>query len=570
VAPVALLPELQAGSGLLRERAPGRWSFAHLGFQQYLCAAAWLERRDVRRRWEMLVGEPWWRETLHLYAAEGDAASIVGACLAVAGVPALALAAECVADVPSLPGALARAVTERLDAEEESPEPARRRLAASARLDRRLRLLHRVDARRDIDLDYLTCAEYALFLEEMGARGRLYRPDHWPDHRADRTLGAFPPGSGRSPYLGVRPDDALAFCAWLSRRGYHYRLPGVEEASALPASRTSAASAIWCGDGGSCMRLGPSQVAAEEALAVLEAKVRFGMPPPEPMVPVRLLAVDVAAGREELARNLQWMVAACIRSVDEQGARGEQHGEGATVTVRELRRTPAPECADRAAALAWLRLVHHTLGSDRNDLTAAHYLALRRSPYLDYHLVLDAVLAVALAHDLPRFVERAALRQDVDADAEMTVALIRTLGHYGQRTRELVEQRAWAAAAQEVSHLLTRGVPAQDTHMNRVATLVAIRLVLHAGDPRGGAAIRAAWSYVAQLAAYAFEFTQRKSQGAESWWKGILPADQRLRRYVDWANGPLLDVYWWAELTMARIDGKLAAWEGIRVVREEP
>lgn len=90
------LSELQGSSGLLLERDPGRWGFAHLTFQEYLTAGHWLVEKNTQRDWAKLVETSWWHETLRLYAAQGDATPILRACLDKNSVAALTLAAEIV------------------------------------------------------------------------------------------------------------------------------------------------------------------------------------------------------------------------------------------------------------------------------------------------------------------------------------------------------------------------------------------------------------------------------------------------------------------------------------------
>jgi predicted NACHT family NTPase len=63
------LNDILMSSGLLLEREAGYWSFASLGFQEYLTAAHWLEERVIRRDWSGMINDSWWHETLLLYSA---------------------------------------------------------------------------------------------------------------------------------------------------------------------------------------------------------------------------------------------------------------------------------------------------------------------------------------------------------------------------------------------------------------------------------------------------------------------------------------------------------------------
>ena len=128
----------------------------------------------------------------------------------------------------------------------ESDEAESRRIATEAQLNYRLReSFQRIDTRREIDLNYLTCSEYQLFLDDMRAQDKFFQPDHWTDYQ-------FPKGKALEPVLGVRPKDAEAFCKWLTQRrsgsNERYRLPTTEEAYQylLPKEMI----ATWCRDVG--------------------------------------------------------------------------------------------------------------------------------------------------------------------------------------------------------------------------------------------------------------------------------------------------------------------------------
>lgn len=99
--------------------------------------------------------------------------------------------------------------------------------AANVLLKRRLDKLVPIDDKVEIDMDYITCAEYQLFIDEMKAQGKDVRPPHWIDDR-------FSEGDAKKPILGVRRSDAVAFCEWLTGKEkdleYVYRLPMFEEA----------------------------------------------------------------------------------------------------------------------------------------------------------------------------------------------------------------------------------------------------------------------------------------------------------------------------------------------------
>lgn len=239
----SFLPDIQARCGMLQERESDLWSFLHHTFQEYL-AALHLRETGVLLPLPELLAESWWHETLRLYAALGDATALVRACLDAGGLADLGLASDCLDEARTIEPAVRALAEERLIAALEAEDPARWRLAAEVQLATRLRGLQPMDDQREIDTGYVSCAEYQLFLEEMRAQGRFHQPDHWREVR-------FPPGQARAPVTGVRAADAEAFCVWLSQRlggGARIRLPTPEEVAAHPQEETRRAKevAAWC------------------------------------------------------------------------------------------------------------------------------------------------------------------------------------------------------------------------------------------------------------------------------------------------------------------------------------
>jgi hypothetical protein len=114
-------------------------------------------------------------------------------------------------------------VEEGLIANLESDNPKLFKLAAEVKLQRRLKNLHRIDETREIDVEFISCAEYQLFLDEKRAKKEFYQPDHWTDYH-------FAKGSAGKPIVGIRANAAVKFCKWLSeRKQVKYRLPQLEE-----------------------------------------------------------------------------------------------------------------------------------------------------------------------------------------------------------------------------------------------------------------------------------------------------------------------------------------------------
>jgi hypothetical protein len=222
------LKDLQDYSGVFLEKEAGTWSFSHLTFQEYLCAKHWHESGEAAAwtqiKWKSLIVDSWWYETLHLYAAQANATPQVNACLEMNTVDSLTLAADMGEEALELEQSARGILNARLEQDLESDEPDRFRLAAEVLLNRRLKKpFQSIDDTRSIDTDLITCAEYQLFIDHMRSQKEYHQPDHW-------TTFHFPKGQALEPIVGVRFEDAEAFCQWLTQRqGQTFRLPGKEE-----------------------------------------------------------------------------------------------------------------------------------------------------------------------------------------------------------------------------------------------------------------------------------------------------------------------------------------------------
>jgi len=103
-------------------------------------------------------------------------------------------------------------------------------------------MFKRIDDTTEIDTDFITCAEYQLFLDEMRRQGEYRQPDHWTAYTFFETT---PKLSATDPVLGVCAEDTKAFVNWLNKREKAtYRLPTPTEAKEFPANVKSVAT--WC------------------------------------------------------------------------------------------------------------------------------------------------------------------------------------------------------------------------------------------------------------------------------------------------------------------------------------
>jgi hypothetical protein len=216
-----------ARNGLLAEAPGGQYAFTHLTFQEYLAARHVRVTPGLVASLAENVGDPWWHETILLYAATADASPIVGACLARGTIVALTLAFDCEeASAEIDPELRQRLDAERRRAFEPGCPPEHRRLIAgvmAARLVRRTITTARgtLVCARPVPADL-----YWLFLRDTGA------PE--PDQPCL-------PQAGQAA-IGVWGAEARALVAWLNAitataTGIEIRLPSRDELGEEPVAR---------------------------------------------------------------------------------------------------------------------------------------------------------------------------------------------------------------------------------------------------------------------------------------------------------------------------------------------
>ncbi|HET9082496.1 MAG TPA: NACHT domain-containing protein [Trebonia sp.] len=228
-------------NGLLVETAEGKYAFTHLTFQEYLAARHVSATPDLVKSLADHVSDPWWHETVLLYAAAADASPIVRACLDNGTIPALTLAFDCDDASAEIDPELRR----RLDRE-------RRRAYEPDCLAEHRRLIAGVQAARLVRQTLSTAAGTRICARPVPAD--LY----WlflADTRAPQPDSPCAPDEGL-PATGVWGTEARAFVKWLNSitaipTGIEVRLPRHDElqeeaiastlAGQLPASVTS----VW-------------------------------------------------------------------------------------------------------------------------------------------------------------------------------------------------------------------------------------------------------------------------------------------------------------------------------------
>ena len=237
--------------------ARGRYAFTHLTFQEYLAARHVSANPDLVKSLADNVDDPWWHETILLYAATADASPIVRACLDSGTIPALTLAFDCAEASTEIDPGPAAAPGPRTPAGHTSrtASPEHRRLIAgvlAARLVRQTR--HHRRRRQDLRPARPRRPVLALPRRHAGAPARRpVRPRRRPARH--RHLGSR--GAGlrqlaeldhrdrhRASRSGSRTDDELqeqAVTGALARQ-----LPAsVTSAWTQPAPRRPAAPGLW-------------------------------------------------------------------------------------------------------------------------------------------------------------------------------------------------------------------------------------------------------------------------------------------------------------------------------------
>ncbi|MFN0112320.1 MAG: hypothetical protein ACKVZH_25955 [Blastocatellia bacterium] len=400
----------------------------------------------------------------------------------------------------------------------ESDDPELRRLAAEVRLSRRLKSLQRIDEQREIDPSFVTCAEYQLFLDDLRAQGKYHQPDHW-------DALTFPAGQALSSMSGVRAKDAAAFCEWLTQRQageWRFRLPLADEASQWQTKENRMAA--WCQDAQSFRLIGLSSAQEQtitQQLLAIESLI-FSQPVIAPHSLARTLDL---AHTFDLARTLDLTsVLAC---------------------ALDLTRDHALD-RDLARALDVARVIDRTLALDR-DLDVARARARARARYLALAFARHRELTTA------RNLERA---RDLDLALALAFTLVLARASDFSALADLVER----GKLTEARYMAANVQNDSNKYVSRTAALLEALLSIVLAESKQTMHL-AQRRYLARLLDYAYIGYSEMS----SYERSLRP---RAKSGDEAGSRVLLEAHWWLQIVNARAEGKLPAWEGIRIVRE--
>lgn len=560
--PEEFLKETQASSGLILEREAGVWSFAHLTFQEYLTSSHWLELTDTRN-WQAIVSDSWWHETILLYAAQSDATPIVETCLAAGDLPAFTLMAECIEEGRKLNSDIRTKAENRLIDDLESEDAGRRRLAAEVKLMRRLKSLQRLDEEREIDMDYISCAEYQLFLDDMRRREECHQPDHW-------TELTFVKGGANKPITGVRGEDVQAFCRWLNNREEstnRYREPFTEElAEALIEPKDLIGITAWSYNRELNRMFINYSIKNPAFVNDLDAK-HYGF-----------ATIDVNHNADPDLNNVFELV--LLQSLD--------RARAIDLAIVNVQDRITDRARDRAIGHTFDRTIDHTrahaIASDFDlacvldlDLDRALHRARGLSTKIGDDFALNRALSRALSRDfdltleldfervlervLDPALERAPDHLHVFAQAHAFANFLSYFLEINRITEQICEIE---------DHYRVNSVSIDKFRISRL--LIDILNMLNAETAINYQ--RVSRHYLIRLLSYAYigymELEKEKPDSSLSWWQHIIQGRKKMPEDFKEQKRLIAEALLWLKITKAREDGILPAWESIRIVRESP
>ncbi|MCH7233003.1 NACHT domain-containing protein [Glycomyces sp. L485] len=202
-------------NGILVDDGHDAYAFAHVTLQEYLAAAALRESGDdafLAKR----IDQVWWRETILLWAAEGEADAVVRACLQAGDVDSLLLAEECMDVAAELDPRLQHELRSFLD-DRSGMDSADRALVDEWLLRRNTAESVPVGPEADLCVVPVRYAVWARFLTDLRFNDCLEPPGRLRDGEAA---------------VGMWPVYVRMFLNWANHyaeAGHRYRLPVAEE-----------------------------------------------------------------------------------------------------------------------------------------------------------------------------------------------------------------------------------------------------------------------------------------------------------------------------------------------------
>jgi len=425
-----------ARNGLLAE-VEGRYAFTHLTFQEYLAARHVTANSDLVKSLVDNVSDPWWHETILLYAATADASPIVRACLDSGTIAALTLAFDCAeASTEIDPDLRRRLEAERQRAYEPDSSPAHRRLIAGVQVARLIRQTLTTDAGTRICARPVPADLYWLFLADTAAP------------RPDRPCAP----DAEQPAIGIWGTEAQSFVSWANSitataTGLEVRLPAREElheegiAGALARQLPAAVTSTWTQpDLGLWVRPGqpqPHELAGAAIVAAVAADVKNTAMLPQ-ILTATILDVafgiirdldDIRALSGALARDLAARARSEGRAVDLMHAHAHAivltYAHALDLTRAAAITTTGAAAPDLIAALHLTRpraLVDALAG----DLTGALELARVRAVELTAAIDEDLSILGAFDFDVAHCQELARVHA---ADLDRADVIARTIAH---------------------------------------------------------------------------------------------------------------------------------------------
>lgn len=387
---------------------------------------------------------------------------------------------------------------------------------------------HGANKKLCLDPEPITNAEYQFFVDQMReSEGRYYQPDHW-------TSYSYPKGQALEPILGIRSQDALAFCKyfdWANGKysSVRYRLPLVNETTEPSLADNKVF--YWYYDGYSYRLKEPSS----EATQNLAQQFRQFLGNTSLELPADFFVVDRNATLDDHIFN-----PTSTNKIDYAQAYNRTH-------LSNLR-TP----------LAAILNLHYGYPTSRDMFVCTSY---------DSAHISDLAMATSKARH----------RQlDISIEVEKDFSLNRFIMAGFTEVTGAMQQ----ANIQQAVELIKQLSKSEDIYEKRWSSILADYLKIYQAE--NFAQLRYGYRhYTMHIALFAFigykSFLIPGTRPDNFQWamrRKELPIGYRDLLFIEEKDRLILeerilaDLYWQMVILIAREQGRLPAWEGIRLVRE--